>query len=72
MPCTSAIHRKADQDEGNIHITQDVVREILVLPGCSCAMSFAIQAMSKQNFQCMYKVKHIKFYDFVDVFGCVD
>ena len=28
---TSTIHRKADLDQGNIHITQDVVRAIRVL-----------------------------------------
>ena len=43
---TSAIRHKADQDKGIIHITQDVVRAIWVLPGCSCTMSFAIQVMS--------------------------
>ena len=42
--CTSAIRRKPDQDEGNIHITQDVVRVVRVLPSHSCALSFAIQA----------------------------
>ena len=42
-------YRKADQDKDIIQITQDVVKAIQVLPGCSCAMSFAIciQAMSK-------------------------
>ena len=29
----------------NIHITQDVVRAIQILPGRSCALSFAIQAV---------------------------
>ena len=47
MPRTSAIRRKADQGEDNTHITQDVVRAIRVLPGRSCAMSFAIEAMYK-------------------------
>ena len=47
MPRTSAIRRKADQGEGNTHITQDVVRAIRILPGRSCAMSFAIEAMYK-------------------------
>lgn len=42
--CTYAIHRKAYKVEGNIYITQDMVRAILVLPGCSCTISFAIQA----------------------------
>ena len=46
--CTSAMHCQADQDEGNIHITQDEVRAIRVLPGYSPrAMGFTIQAMSK-------------------------
>ena len=36
-----------DQDDGNIHIIQDVVKALLVLNSHSCAMSFAIQAMSK-------------------------
>ena len=47
MPRTSVIHLKADQGEGNTHITQDVVRAIRVLPGRSFTMSFAIEAMSK-------------------------
>ena len=47
MPRTSAIHCKADQGEGNAQITQDVVRAIRVLPGRSCTMSFAIEAMYK-------------------------
>ena len=47
MPRTSAIRCKADQGEGNTHITQDVVRALRVLPGRSCAMSFAIEAMYK-------------------------
>ena len=51
---TSAICGKADQDKGIIHITQDVVRAVQVLPGCSCAMRFAIQAMFKQCY-CMYE-----------------
>ena len=36
-----------DQDDGNIHIIQDVVKALLVLNSHSCVMSFAIQAMSK-------------------------
>ena len=47
---TSAICGKADQDKGIIHITQDVVRAIQVLPGCSCV----VQAMFKQCY-CMYE-----------------
>ena len=48
MPRTSAMCRKAEQGKGNTHITQDMVRRaILVLPGHSCIMSFAIEAMSK-------------------------
>ena len=46
MPHTSA-RFKADQGESNTHITQDVVRAIRVLLGCFCALSFAIEAMSK-------------------------
>ena len=30
MPCTSAIRRKADQDEDIIHTPQDVVRAIIL------------------------------------------
>ena len=44
---TSAIRRKAYQEEGIIRITQDVVRAIQVLPGRSCTLSFAIQAVSR-------------------------
>ena len=53
MPRTSAIHCKVDRNNGNTHITQDVVRAILwVLPGCSCAVSFAIAIMSSE--QCLH------------------
>ena len=38
---TSAVCCKADQGKGNTHITQDVVRAMQALPGCSCTMSFA-------------------------------
>ena len=47
MPHTSAILCKADQGEGNTHITHNVVRAIQVLPNHSCAMSFDMEAMSK-------------------------
>ena len=49
---TFAIHRKADQGEGNTYITQDVVRAIEVSPGHSCAMSFTIEAMVKLIYVC--------------------
>ena len=53
MPRTSAIHCKVDRSNGNTHITQDVVRAILwVLPGRSCAVSFAIAIMSSE--QCLH------------------
>ena len=65
VPCTSAIRHKADQCEGNVHTTQDVIRAIWVLPGCSCAMSFAIEAMSKAV--SMYVQTHS-----ISVMGCVD
>ena len=67
--CTSAICCKADQGEGNTHITQDVVsRAIRVLPGHSCAMSFAIVAMSKA--MSMYVRTNLD--ACLNVFGCVD
>ena len=56
MPHTSAICHKDDQEKRNIHIPQDVVRAIQVLPSHSCTMSFAIQAMS--NSMSMY-MQHI-------------
>ena len=68
MPRTSAIRRKADQGEGNTHITQDVVRAIRVLPGRSCAMSFAIEAMYKA----MSMYVRTDWMSVMNVFGCVD
>jgi hypothetical protein len=52
VPRTSAIRRKADQGEGNIHITQDVVRAIRIIPGYSCAKPYKL---CPKQYLCMYE-----------------
>ena len=66
MPRTSAICRKADQGEGNTHITQDVVSAIRILPGRSCTMSFDIEAMSKA-ISTLFKMERLKHACFMHV-----